>query len=44
MASPLGPWAVGMMCNMSVWIIIGPLFHSNYYYSGRILPKPEATT
>ena len=44
MNSPLGPYAFFALMNAGAWIVVGPLLHSNYYYSGRCLPKPESCT
>ena len=32
------------MCWLMVALTIGPLFHSNYYFGGRFLPKDQGNT
>lgn len=44
MANPLGTYSVVLGSVVIVVITIGPLLHSNYYFTGRAIPKPDGNT
>merc|ERR1712113_894334 len=44
MHSPLGEYVVWAVIFSTVLVAFGPLLHSNYYFTGRFLPKDQGNT
>eukprot|EP00405_Crypthecodinium_cohnii_P000027 CAMPEP_0194761810 /NCGR_PEP_ID=MMETSP0323_2-20130528/14451_1 /TAXON_ID=2866 ORGANISM="Crypthecodinium cohnii, Strain Seligo" /NCGR_SAMPLE_ID=MMETSP0323_2 /ASSEMBLY_ACC=CAM_ASM_000346 /LENGTH=112 /DNA_ID=CAMNT_0039683717 /DNA_START=18 /DNA_END=356 /DNA_ORIENTATION=+ len=44
MHHPLGEYLVWFLISTSFFVSFGPLLHSNYYFTGRFLPKDQGNT
>merc|ERR1712137_1215911 len=44
MHSPLGEYLVWACLGAMVVMTFGPLLHSNYYFTGRFMPKDQGNT
>mmetsp|Transcript_2666 Transcript_2666/g.5452 ORF Transcript_2666/g.5452 Transcript_2666/m.5452 type:complete len:114 (+) Transcript_2666:59-400(+) len=44
MHHPLGEYLIWAMIFSTVLVTFGPLVHSNYYFTGRFLPKDQGNT
>eukprot|EP00930_Biecheleria_cincta_P039273 TRINITY_DN2700_c0_g1_i5.p2 TRINITY_DN2700_c0_g1~~TRINITY_DN2700_c0_g1_i5.p2 ORF type:complete len:121 (-),score=18.23 TRINITY_DN2700_c0_g1_i5:58-420(-) len=44
MHSPLGEYLIWSLIFSTFLVTFGPLLHSNYYFTGRFLPKDQGNT
>jgi len=44
MHNPLGEYLIWFIASSMFLVAFGPLLHSNYYFTGRFLPKDQGNT
>eukprot|EP00397_Hematodinium_sp_SG-2012_P060298 GEMP01078359.1.p3 GENE.GEMP01078359.1~~GEMP01078359.1.p3 ORF type:complete len:112 (+),score=14.96 GEMP01078359.1:53-388(+) len=44
MQGPMPEYVVGTLAALSALVVVLPLLHSNYYFTGRFVPKDQGNT
>merc|ERR1719491_1736825 len=44
MHSPLGEYLIWAVMGSTFFVTFGPMMHSNYYFTGRFMPKDQGNT